>query len=131
MGDTNAPVQLGSLSLLPSNVGATMFPNAHFADKLSALRTEFSRRFGDFEAQKRNFELLHNPFAVDVETAPVQNEMELIELQWNGTLKENTTLQGPLSLFSPFLKQCLSSVYMRIEPCACLVAHICVRSCSQ
>ncbi|GLD62749.1 general transcription factor II-I repeat domain-containing protein 2-like protein [Lates japonicus] len=61
--------------------------NAHFADKLSALRTEFTRRFGDFEAQKKNFELLRNPFAVDVETAPVQIQMELIELQCNGTLK--------------------------------------------
>lgn len=53
-----------------SQVGTTMFPNAHFADKLNALRTEFSRRFADFEAQKRNSELLRNPFAVDVETAP-------------------------------------------------------------
>lgn len=64
-----------------------MFPNTHFADKLSALRTEFARRFGDFEEQKNNFELFRNPFAVDVETAPVQIQMELIELQCDGTLK--------------------------------------------
>ncbi|KAK0137704.1 General transcription factor II-I repeat domain-containing protein 2 [Merluccius polli] len=91
-------------------VSATVFPNAHFVDKLSALRTEFTRRFVDFEAQKNNFELLRNPFAVDVETAPVQIQMELIELQCNGTLRQNTTLQGPHSLFAPFLKQCPSSV---------------------
>ncbi|XP_053541156.1 general transcription factor II-I repeat domain-containing protein 2B-like [Ictalurus punctatus] len=41
-----------------NQVSATVFPNAHFADKLSALRTEFARRFGAFEAQKHNFELL-------------------------------------------------------------------------
>lgn len=70
-----------------NQVGATVFPNAHFADKLSAPRTEFAWRFGDFEVRKKNFELLHNPFAVDVETAPVQIQMELIELQYNGTLK--------------------------------------------
>lgn len=78
-----------------NQVGTTVFPNAHFADKLSALRTEFARRFGDFEAQKKTFELLHNPFAIDVETAPVQMQMELIELQCNGTLKAKYDTAGP------------------------------------
>lgn len=78
-----------------NQVSATVFPNAHFADKLSALRIEFARRFGDFEAQKSNFELLHNPFAVDVETAPVQIQMELVELQCNGTLKTEYDTVGP------------------------------------
>ncbi|XP_035500193.1 general transcription factor II-I repeat domain-containing protein 2-like [Scophthalmus maximus] len=68
-----------------NQVGATVFPNTHFADKLSALRTEFARRFGDFR----------NPFAVDVETAPVQIQMELIELQCNGTLKAKYDTAGP------------------------------------
>ena len=49
-----------------------VFPNAHFADKLSALHNEFERRFDDFGAQKKNFELFRNSFVVDVETAPVQ-----------------------------------------------------------
>ncbi|KAF0044733.1 hypothetical protein F2P81_003891 [Scophthalmus maximus] len=78
-----------------NQVGATVFPNTHFADKLSALRTEFARRFGDFEARKETFELLRNPFPVDVETAPVQIQMELIELQCNGTLKAKYDTAGP------------------------------------
>ncbi|KAM3599081.1 uncharacterized protein V6R79_007695, partial [Siganus canaliculatus] len=78
-----------------NQVGATMFPNAHFADKLSALHTEFLRRFVDFEAQKKNFELFRNPFAVEVETAPEQIQMELIELQCNGTLKAKYDTAGP------------------------------------
>ena len=78
-----------------NQVGTTVFPNTHFADKLSALRTEFARRFGDFEEQKKNFELFCNPFAVDVETAPVQIQMELIELQCNGTLKTKYDTAGP------------------------------------
>jgi len=72
-----------------NQVGTTVFPNTHFADKLSALRTEFARRFGDFEKQKKNFELLRNPFAVDV------IQMELIELQCNGTLKAKYDTAGP------------------------------------
>lgn len=78
-----------------NQVDATLYPNVHFADKLSALRDEFARRFGDFEAQKKNFELLRNPFAINVETAPVQIQMELIELQCNGTLKAKYDTAGP------------------------------------
>ncbi|KAL7868359.1 hypothetical protein SRHO_G00097430 [Serrasalmus rhombeus] len=78
-----------------NQVGATLFINTHFADKLSALRTELARRFGDSEKQKKNFELLRKPFAVDVETAPVQVQMELIELQCNETLKAKYDTAGP------------------------------------
>lgn len=45
--------------------------------------------------KKRNFEALRNPFAVDVETAPVQIQMELIELQCNRTLKAKCDTAGP------------------------------------
>lgn len=76
-----------------NQIGATVFPNAHFADTLSAL--SFARRFGDFEAKKENFELLRNPFEADVETALVQIQMELIELQCNGTLNAKYDTEGP------------------------------------
>ncbi|XP_025089089.1 general transcription factor II-I repeat domain-containing protein 2-like [Pomacea canaliculata] len=64
-------------------VSAKVFPNAHFADKLNSLRAKFKRRFSNFEVKKNNFQLFHNPFAIDVETAPVYLQMELIELQCN------------------------------------------------
>ena len=64
-----------------------VFPNAQFAEKLSSLHADFARRFSDFEIQKSNFKLFRNPFAIDVETAPVHLQMELIELQCNGALK--------------------------------------------
>ena len=60
---------------------------AQLAEKLSVLGAEFSRRFGDFDVQKCRFELLSNPFAVDVEKAPTNLQMELIELQCDETLK--------------------------------------------
>ena len=64
-----------------------MFPSAQFAEKLSTLSAEFTRRFDDFEAQKYRFELLSNPFSVVVERAPTNLQMELIELQCCDTLK--------------------------------------------
>lgn len=61
--------------------------STQFADKLSILAADFRRRFSDFEAQKSRLQLLSNPFAVDVESAPANLQMELIELQCNDTLK--------------------------------------------
>ncbi|PVD18258.1 hypothetical protein C0Q70_20807 [Pomacea canaliculata] len=66
---------------LMDEVSAKVFPHAHFAEKLNSLRAEFKRRFSDFEVQKNNLHLFHNPFAIDVETAPMHLQMELIELQ--------------------------------------------------
>ena len=54
-----------------------------FVEKLSALSSEFTRRFAD------RFELLGNLFAVDVESAPTNLHMELNELQCCDTLKSN------------------------------------------
>ena len=79
-----------------NQVSATMYPNAHFADKLSALLTEFARRFGNCEAQKKNFKQFGDPFAVDVETTPMNIQMELIELQGNRILKAKYDTEGPL-----------------------------------
>lgn len=102
-----------------NQVGAKMFPNAHFADKLSALRTEFSRCFADFEAQKRNFELLRNPFAVDVENAPEQIQMELIELQCNGTLKAKYDTAGP-SQFIRFISEAMPQIRLHAARTVCM-----------
>ncbi|XP_028663975.1 general transcription factor II-I repeat domain-containing protein 2-like [Erpetoichthys calabaricus] len=67
---------------------------AQFAEKLSVLGAEFNRRFGDFDGQKWRFELLSNPFAVDVEKAPTNIQMELIELQCDDTLKSKYDAVG-------------------------------------
>ena len=70
MHQCNVP-HFSCCQVMLNQVSAMVFPNAHSADKLSAQRTELARRFGDFEAQKKYFELFRNQFTVDVETAPV------------------------------------------------------------
>ncbi|KAL7841507.1 hypothetical protein SRHO_G00251980 [Serrasalmus rhombeus] len=89
-----------------NQVGATLFINTRFADKRSSVRAELARRFGDFEKQK--------DFAVDVETAPVQIQMELIELQCNETLKAKDDAAGPPELIhsSPAPPTCGSNLHV-------------------
>ncbi|XP_029312378.1 general transcription factor II-I repeat domain-containing protein 2-like [Cottoperca gobio] len=83
----------GKLSHFPccqtmkEQVSTAVFPSARFAEKLSILGGDFTHRFADFEAQKSRFELLRNPFAADVESAPTNIQMELIDLQCNDSLK--------------------------------------------
>ncbi|CAK6974405.1 PREDICTED: general transcription factor II-I repeat domain-containing protein 2-like, partial [Scomber scombrus] len=66
---------------LTNHVSTAVYPTAQFADKLDALGTEFIQRFADIAAQKFKFEMFCNPFAVDGERAPVNLQMELIDLQ--------------------------------------------------
>uniref|UniRef100_A0A3Q2X4A3 DUF4371 domain-containing protein n=1 Tax=Haplochromis burtoni TaxID=8153 RepID=A0A3Q2X4A3_HAPBU len=96
-----------------------LFPNAHFSDKLSALRTEFAQRFGDFGAEKDHFELLRNPFTVDMETAPVQIQMELIELQCNGTLKAKYDTEGP-ALFIRSIPEAIPQLRLHAARTLCM-----------
>ena len=72
---------------MKEKVAAAVFPTRQFTEKLGILGADFIRRFADFEAPKSRFELLSNPFAADVESAPSNLQMELIELQCSDTLK--------------------------------------------
>ena len=54
-----------------------------FVEKLSTLSAEFTQRFAD------RFELLSNLFAVDVESAPTNLQLEPNELQCCDMLKSN------------------------------------------
>ena len=63
--------------IMAEQIFPVVLSSAQFAETLSA---EFSQRFADFEAQKGRFELLSNPFAIDVERAPTSHQLELIKL---------------------------------------------------
>ncbi|KAL6480985.1 hypothetical protein MHYP_G00090650 [Metynnis hypsauchen] len=60
---------------IKTQISTAVFPCAQFAQKLSALGAEFSRRFTDFDVQKCQFELLSNPSAVDVKNAPTNLQL--------------------------------------------------------
>ena len=70
----------------------------NFRDKLDCLKAEFERRFEDFRDMDPLFQLLCSPFQADVETAPEDLQMEIIEMQSDYTLKEAFGAKG-LSAF--------------------------------
>lgn len=97
VGESDAarkPLPFPCCQTIKAQISTAVFPCAQFAEKLSVLAAEFSRRFADFNVQKCRFELLSNPFAVDVENAPTNIQMELIELQCNDTLKSKYDAVG-------------------------------------
>lgn len=87
---------------MKEKLSTSVFPCAQFAIKISVLAADFRRRFADFEAQKSRFELLSNPFAVDVESSPPNLQMELIELQCSDALKAKYAAVGAAE-FARFL----------------------------
>jgi len=54
----------------------------------NALRQEFERRFTDFRDMEPKFDLLTTPFTAEVDSVPVNLQLELIDLQGDGTLRE-------------------------------------------
>ena len=97
VGNSDAAMKLRPFSVrqnIKQQISTDMFPSAQFVEKLSSLNAELTRRFSDFEAQKCRFELLSNPFAVDVESAPTNLQLELIEFQCCDTLKSKFDSMG-------------------------------------
>lgn len=91
-----------SCQTMKEKLSTSVFPSAQFADKINVLAADFRRRFTDFEAQKSRFELLSNPFAVDMESSPPNLQMELIELQCSDALKVKHAAVGAAE-FARFL----------------------------
>lgn len=94
---------------MKTQISTAVFPCAQFAEKLRVLGAEFSRRFADFDIQKCRFELLSNPFAVDVENVPTNLQMELIELQCSDTLKSKYEAVGAAQ-FTHFIPETMSQL---------------------
>ena len=58
-----------------------------FADQLEKLFNEFSARFKDFKSHKHLFEIFFSPFHTDIDKAPTDIQIELIDLQERTDLK--------------------------------------------
>lgn len=85
-----------SFFLLPDNHKPRLhcFFTAQFADKLSTLHMELTGHFAALGVQEFRFGL-PSPFIVDVENTPGNTQMELIELQCNGTPNAKYYSLGP------------------------------------
>lgn len=57
-------------------------------DQLRSLTEEFERRFEDFRQIELKFNLLTSPFSADVDAAPDELQLELIDIQSDHSLKE-------------------------------------------
>eukprot|EP00106_Octopus_bimaculoides_P017034 XP_014784476.1 PREDICTED: general transcription factor II-I repeat domain-containing protein 2A-like [Octopus bimaculoides] len=57
-------------------------------DHFLSLEDEVTRRFQNFKKFELNLHLLSYPFAADIDTAPEEVELELIDMQSDHTLKE-------------------------------------------
>ncbi|XP_039190545.1 general transcription factor II-I repeat domain-containing protein 2-like [Crotalus tigris] len=118
-------MQHGNLSHFPccqtitNQVSSAVFLDAHFANKLNALQMEFARRFVDFEEQKFNFGLLSNPFAVEVAKAPINIQMELIELQCSSTFKAKYDSVGPAQ-FTTFIPETMPQLHLQAARMLCM-----------
>jgi len=100
---------------LTNHVSTAVFPTAHFADKLGALGTEFTRQ----SAPNFLFELFSNPFAVDMERASVNLQMELIDLQCNDTLKAKYDSVGAAQ-FPSFIPEKMAQLLLHAAQMLCM-----------
>ena len=58
-----------------------------FADELEKLFNEFSTRFKDFKSREHLFKIFFSLFHTDIDKAPTNIQMELIDLQERTDLK--------------------------------------------
>ena len=58
-----------------------------FADQLKKLFNEFSARFKDFKPHEHLFEIFSSPFHTDIDKAPIDIQMKLIDIQERTDLK--------------------------------------------
>lgn len=65
----------------------TSFSGEKYAATIGKLQEEFDHRFADFKTHRATFHIFADRFTFDVEDAPPDLQMELIDLQCNSVLK--------------------------------------------
>ena len=91
---------------MAKQISPALLPSAQFAEKVNMLSVKFSQRCDYFEACEGRFEQLSNPFAIDMESAPISLQIKLIEPQCNDILKSKYDSVGAawLPCFLPATK---------------------------
>ena len=85
----HAHIKNADLSHFPTLKEIGMLPEkkTEFADQLEKLLNEFSARFKDFRSHEHLFEIFSSPFHTEIDKAPTDIQMELIDLQESTDLK--------------------------------------------
>ena len=85
----HAHIQNVNLSHFPTLKEMGMRPEkkTEFADQLEKFFNEISSRFKDFKSHEHLFEIFFSLFYTDIEKAPTDIQMELIDLQERTDLK--------------------------------------------
>ena len=105
---------------MKAQISPNMFPSVLYAEKLCA---KFAWQFTDFEGQKCRLELQSNPFAVNMESAPIKLQMELIELQFCDTLKSMHDTVGAAQ-FLRFIPDTMPQIHARAAQMLTVWQHI-------
>ena len=74
-----------------------------YRHELENLKKEFQLRFTVFREHEIDFRIFSTPFHVDPTAAPVEFQMELIELQANMTLQAVYDTQNPIDFYKDHL----------------------------
>ena len=59
-----------------------------YSSPVSVLNEEFSHRFGDFRKIEKSLSIVRDPFCAEIDSAPNEIQLEIIDLQCNPALKE-------------------------------------------
>lgn len=74
-----------------------------YAEKIKKLNEEFNMRFLFLQKHKFLFEILINPFIFDVDMAPTNLQLELLELQCNLELKHLFTSEEKIVFYKKYI----------------------------
>ena len=93
---------------------------------LGSLHSEFSRRFKDFKKIENEIHLISSPFACNVDNAPIDVQLELIDLQSDAVLAEYFKSASLLEFYSS-LKENFLNMRKRAQKMLVLFGSICTR----
>ena len=103
----HAHIQNANLYHFPTlkEIGMRPEKKTKFADQLENLFNEFSARFKDFKSHEHSFEIFSSPFHTDIDKAPTDIQMELINLKEKIDLKAKYAEMNLDNFYRKYLDQ--------------------------
>ena len=76
-----------------------------YCSSLSTLQSEFNARFQDFRSSENMMRIFSSPFTVEIATAPIELQMELIDLQSHSELLNRFRDVGLLDFYARYVDE--------------------------